>query len=328
MTAQANPTFWRDRPVFVTGGPGLVGSAVIEELVEAGARVVCLWLDWIPDSQLVRSGLERKIINVKGDVADQALMERILGEHEITTVIHLAAQAIVGVANRNPISTFESNIKGTWSLLEACRRSPLVKHIVVASSDKAYGEQPVLPYTEDMPLLAGNLYDVSKACTDMIAQSYAHTYGMPITISRCGNFYGEGDLNWSRIVPGTIRAILRNEAPQIRSNGQLIRDYFYVRDGAHAYITLAEKMEEKPEINGHAFNFSTDKPMTVLELTDMILKMMGSSLQPVILNQAKNEIENQHLSSKKAHEMLGWTAQYSHEEGLKRTIEWYRSVVR
>jgi len=255
------------------------------------------------------------------------LMERILGEYEVTTVIHLAAQAIVGVANRNPISTFESNIKGTWSLLEACRRSPLVKHIVVASSDKAYGDQPTLPYTEDMPLLARNPYDVSKACADMLAQSYAETWDLPVTISRCGNFYGEGDLNWSRIVPGTIRSIIRGEAPTIRSNGKLIRDYFYVRDGAHAYVTLAEKMEENPDIRGHAFNFSTDKPMTVLELTGQLLKLMKSDLKPVILDQAKGEIENQHLSSAKARKMLGWEPQYDMEEGLKRTIEWYKKVL-
>jgi CDP-glucose 4,6-dehydratase len=327
MKGGANLLFWRDRPVFVTGGPGLVGSAVVEELVKGGARVICLWHDWVPDSELVRSDVFNKIIRINGAVEDQALMERILGEYEVTTVIHLAAQAIVGTAQRNPVSTFESNIKGTWSLLEACRRSPLVKHIVVASSDKAYGDQPTLPYTEDMPLLAKNPYDVSKACADMIAQSYAMTWDTPITIARCGNFFGEGDLNWSRIVPGTIRSIIRGEAPQIRSNGKLIRDYFYVRDGAHAYVTLAEQMEEKPEIRGHAFNFSTDKPMNVLELTDQLLKLMGSDLKPVVLNQTKGEIENQHLSSAKARKLLGWEPQYSMEEGLKKTVEWYKSIL-
>lgn len=320
---------WHDRPVFVTGGAGLVGNALVDELVGLGASVVVLIRDDVPSPLQEWNPSMAKVTKVHGKLEDQALMERILGEYDIKTVFHLAAQAIVGVANRNPISTFESNIQGTWSLLEACRRSPLVTEVVVASSDKAYGEQPVLPYTEDMPLLARNPYDVSKACTDMLAQSYAATYGMNVAISRCGNFFGEGDFNWSRIVPGTIRSIVRNEPPVLRSDGTLIRDYFYVRDGAHAYRVLAEHLASNPEkIRGEAFNFSTDQEVSVIDLTNMILQLMGSDLKPVIQNNAPNEILKQNLSSAKARKELGWTPQYTLEDGLKRTIAWYENFLK
>lgn len=321
------PIAWRDRPVFVTGGTGLVGSALVEELLELKASVVCLIRDDVPSAQLDRIEGFARVTKVYGELEHQALMERILGEYDIKTVFHLAAQAIVGVANRNPVSTFESNIRGTWSLLEACRRSPLVSEIIVASSDKAYGEQPVLPYTEDMPLLARNPYDVSKACTDMLAQTYAETFALPIAIARCGNFFGEGDCNWSRIVPGTIRSILRNERPIIRSDGTLVRDYFYVRDGAHAYRMLAEHLAQHPNIRGEAFNFSTDEEVTVIDLVQRITRLMGSSLEPVIQGNAPNEILHQHLSSKKAREQLGWTPQYSLDDGLRTTIAWYRNAL-
>lgn len=305
----------------------MVGNALVDELVGLGASIVVLIRDDVPSPLQDWNPAMAKVTKVHGKLEDQALMERILGEYDIKTVFHLAAQAIVGVANRNPISTFESNIQGTWCLLEACRRSPLVEQVVVASSDKAYGEQPVLPYTEDMPLLARNPYDMSKAATDMLAQSYAHTYGMNVAISRCGNFFGEGDFNWSRIVPGTVRSVLKGEAPVLRSDGTLIRDYFYVRDGAHAYRVLAEHLALHPEIRGEAFNFSTDKEVSVVDLTNLILKLMGSNLKPVIQNNAPNEILKQNLSSKKAREVLGWTPQYTLEDGLKRTIEWYRNFL-
>jgi CDP-glucose 4,6-dehydratase len=316
--------FWQDRRVFVTGAFGLVGSSTVALLEQAGADIVVLQRDKFPQSELVRSKASERVTVIDGDITDQSLMERVLGEYEVKTVLHLAAQAIVGVANRNPVSTFDSNIRGTWSLLEACRRSPLVEEIVVASSDKAYGDQPLLPYTEDMPLLAKHPYDVSKACTDLIAQSYALDFGLPVTISRCGNFYGPGDLNWNRIVPGVIRSVVRNTTPVIRSDGSYLRDYFYVEDGAQAYLTLAEKMHGNKALNGQVFNFSTEEPLTVLQLTDKILQLMGSSLKPDVRNEASGEILKQHLSAKKAREMLGWMPRFSLDTGLKQTIEWYK----
>ncbi len=289
--------------------------------------MVCLWRDDVWNSYVHTQGLTNRITRVSGSLEDTLLMERILGEYEIRTVIHLAAQAIVGVANRNPLSTFESNVRGTWCLLEACRRSPLVQQVVVASSDKAYGDQPKLPYTEDMPLLAMNPYDVSKACTDIIAQSYAKTFGLPVAISRCGNFFGEGDLNWNRIVPGTLRSILRNEAPVIRSDGTLTRDYFYAADGAAAYLCLAEALAAKPELSGEAFNFSTDEPLSALAMVEKLLTLTGSKLQPVILNQASHEIAHQSLSSAKARSVLGWKPKYALDDGLKNAIAWYEKIL-
>lgn len=320
--------FWRDRRVFITGASGLVGSATTRMLLEMGADIVILQRDTVPQSELVRSGTASKVVTVMGDLSDQLALERILGEYEVRTVLHLAAQAIVGVANRNPVSTFESNIRGTWNLLEACRRSPIVKEIVVASSDKAYGDQPSLPYTEDMPLRAVHPYDVSKACTDLIAQSYAADFGLPVTISRCGNFYGPGDLNWNRIVPGTIRSALRGERPVIRSDGSFLRDYFYVEDGARAYAVLAEKMAQDPSLKGHVFNFSTEEPLTVLEIAGKVLSLLGSGLELDVRNEASGEILQQHLSAAKARAMLGWAPAYTLEDGLKKTIEWYREILR
>ncbi len=319
--------FWRDRRVLVTGASGLVGGWVVRRLLEAEADVVCLIRDDIPDSELTRSGMNTRIKTVHGQVQDQSLMERALGEYEVQTVIHLAAQTIVGVANRNPISTFESNIAGTWVLLEAARRSPAVKQIVIASSDKAYGDQPNLPYTEDAPLQGRHPYDVSKSCADLIAQSYAVSYGLPVVVTRCGNFYGGGDLNWNRIIPGTIRSILRGTRPVIRSDGNYIRDYFYVEDGAHAYLTLAEKLAEQPELAGHAFNFSNQISVSVIEIVQKILAAMDSDLEPDIRNEANNEIRNQVLDAAKARTMLQWSPLFSLDEGLTRTISWYRNFL-
>jgi CDP-glucose 4,6-dehydratase len=319
----ADSLFWRDRPTFVTGATGLVGSWLVRRLVAAGADVVCLVRDWVPRSELVRSGELERVKVVRGDVCDQALLERALGEHEIDTVIHLAAQTIVGIANRNPISTFETNIQGTWALLEACRRTPSVKQIVVASSDKAYGDQLQLPYDETTPLQGQHPYDVSKSCADLNAYTYAKSYQLPLVITRCGNFYGGGDLNWNRIVPGTIRSVVRGERPVIRSDGSYIRDYFYVEDGANVYMLLAEQLARRPELRGEAFNFSNEIQVTVLDLVQRILNTMGSDLQPDVRNEATNEIRHQYLSAAKARRMLGWEPLFTLDASLERTIAWY-----
>jgi CDP-glucose 4,6-dehydratase len=322
-----NPQFWQDRPTFVTGATGLVGGWLVHQLVNLDADVVCLVRDWVPQSELLRAGQLEQVKVVRGDITDQALLERALGEYEIDTVIHLAAQTIVGIANRNPVSTFESNIRGTWTLLEACRRTPTVKQIILASSDKAYGDQTILPYHEDMPLQGQHPYDVSKSCADLIGQTYAATYGLPVVITRCGNFYGGGDLNWNRIVPGTIRSILRRKRPVIRSDGSYIRDYFYVEDGAAAYVLLAEKLAENRDLIGHSFNFSNECQITVFDLVKRILSLMNSDLEPEILGEASNEILHQYLSAEKARRLLGWKPQFTLDEGLQAAIEWYRNFL-
>lgn len=326
---RASSGFWRDRPVLVTGATGLVGGWLVERLLSAGAEVVCLVRDWVPASRLLASepGLAERVNTVRGDVRDQALLERVLGEYEVATVIHLAAQTIVPIANRNPISTFETNIAGTWSLLEACRRSPRVAQVVVASSDKAYGEQRELPYTEDTPLQGRHPYDVSKSCADLISMSYAATYDLPVVVTRCGNFYGGGDLNWNRIVPGTIRSILRGESPVVRSDGTLIRDYFYVEDGAAAYMLLAEELAARPELKGRAYNFSNELQLTVLEMVQAIASRMETTLRPDVRGEATYEIPHQYLSAARAREELGWTPLFSLEEGLDRTVAWYRAFL-
>jgi CDP-glucose 4,6-dehydratase len=320
-------SFWRDRPVLVTGATGLVGSWLVRRLVEAKADVVCLIRDWVPQSEMVRSGTVESVKVVRGDVCDRDLLERVVGEYEADTVFHLAAQTIVGIANRNPVSTFESNIQGSWSVLEACRRSPSVHSIVLASSDKAYGDQEVLPYSEDTPLEGRHPYDVSKSCADLIAQTYGKTFNLPVAITRCGNFYGGGDLNWNRIVPGTIRSALRGERPVIRSDGQFVRDYFYVEDGAAAYMLLAERLAEDRALRGAAFNFSNELRITVSCLVEKILLRLDSPLRPEIRNEASNEIRHQCLSAEKARKELGWNPLFTMDEGLDRTIDWYRDFL-
>jgi CDP-glucose 4,6-dehydratase len=317
-------TIWLDRPVLVTGATGLVGGWLGRRLIAEGADLVCLVRDWIPQSELVASAAIENVKIVRGDIGDRALLERILGEYEINTVMHLAAQTVVGVANLNPVSTFESNIAGTWNLLEACRRSPLVKSIVVASSDKAYGEQTHLPCTEESTLSGRHPYEASKVCADVIAQTYAATYGLPVAITRCGNFYGGGDLNWNRLVPGTIRAVVRGVRPVIRSDGRHARDYFYVEDGVAAYLLLAARLWSDDRLYGRAFNFSNETRIDVLALVRVILRQMHSALEPDVRNAASNEIRDQYLSAERARTELGWRAQFTLEEGLRRTIDWYR----
>ena len=321
------PGFWRARPTLITGATGLLGGWLTRRLLDDGADIVCLVRDWVPQSELVSSGALARVRTVRGDVRDQALLERVLGEYEIDTVFHLAAQTIVGVAHRNPVSTFETNIQGTWALLEACRRSPRVKSIVVASSDKAYGDQERLPYDEDTPLQGQHPYDVSKSCADLIAHSYAVSYGLPVAITRCGNFYGGGDLNWNRLVPGTIRSVLHGERPVIRSDGTLVRDYFYVEDGVGANVRLAEALRTNPELAGEGFNFSNEIQVTVLDLVRRILAHMGSSLEPDVRNEASHEIKHQYLSAAKARRMLDWSPSFELDAGLERTVSWYRDFL-
>ncbi|HXG30083.1 MAG TPA: NAD-dependent epimerase/dehydratase family protein [Thermodesulfobacteriota bacterium] len=323
----ASNRFWLDRPVLVTGATGLLGGWLVKRLLNLGAEMVCLVRDWVPQSELVRARLIERVRVVRGDVCNQALLERVLGEYEIDTVFHLAAQTIVPIANCNPVSTFRTNIGGTWALLEACRRSPRIGRIVVASSDKAYGTHESLPYVEEMPLRGSSPYDVSKSCADLIARCFAVTFGLPVAITRCGNLFGGGDLNWNRIVPGTIRSILRGERPIIRSDGLYVRDYFYVEDAAAANVLLAERIGEDRALYGEAFNFSYERPLTVIEIAGLLLRLMDSRLEPDIRNEATGEIRSQYLSAKRARNVLGWKPLFTLEEGLKRTIEWYRKVL-
>lgn len=328
MEDLVNRQFWGTRPVLVTGATGLLGASLVRLLESVNADVVAIVRDWVPQSEVVRSKLFDRIRVVRGDVVDQALVERVLGEYEIDTVMHLAAQTIVSIANRNPVGTFESNIRGTWSVLEACRRSPTVKQIVVASSDKAYGTQAVLPYSESSPLEGRHPYDVSKSCSDLIAQMYAQTYGLPVCITRCGNFYGPGDLNWNRIVPGTMRSAIRGERPIVRSDGKFVRDYIFVDDGAAAYMQTAEVLAKNRALAGEAFNFSNETPLTVLSLVERILSAVGrTDLEPDVRNEASNEIREQFLDARKARETLAWKPRFSLDDGLARTHTWYRSFL-
>ena len=323
----ASIDFWRSRRVFVTGCTGILGSWLTQALVEAGAVVVGLIRDLVPHSNLFRSGVHAHIVQVDGDITDYGLLERALNEYEIDSVFHLAAQPLVRVANRMPAGTFETNVRGTWLLLEACRLSKTVKRIVVASSDKAYGDQEVLPYIETAPLQGRHPYDVSKSCADLIARAFAYTYEMPLGVTRCGNIYGGGDLNWDRIVPGTMRSVLRGERPVIRSDGTLLRDYLYVDDIVEGYLRLAERLEDT-SLHGQAFNFGLDDPKSAREIVDAIIALSDyPDLQPVILNQASHEIKRQYLFSEKARRVFGWQPRYSLEEGLRRTMEWYRAYL-
>jgi len=326
-TELQEPAFWKDRPVLVTGGAGLLGGSLVKRLLTAQARLVCLLRDRMPHPEVVPRDLLQRATLVRGDVRDQALLERTFREHQIDTVFHAAAQAVVGVANRNPVATFETNVQGTWCLLEACRRNPGVRQIVVSSSDKAYGEQVELPYREDMALIGRNPYEVSKACADLIATGYARSYDVPVAVTRCGNFFGGGDLNWNRIVPGTIQAICRGQRPVIRSDGKFIRDYLYADDGAAAQMHLARRLAEDRTLTGEAFNFSYEVQVTVVELVEKIAQLMGSSMTPDIRNEASQEIRVQFLSAAKARERLGWKPLYSMEQALRETVHWYRNYL-
>jgi len=317
--------FWLDRPVFVTGATGLLGSALVRRLVELHAMPVCLMRDWVGHSRFVEDDFHRHSVVVRGALEDFELLLRTVNEYEIDTVFHLGAQTIVGTAARSPLSTFESNVRGTWNLLEACRLCPsTVSRIVVASSDKAYGEHDTLPYTEQFPLHARYPYDVSKACADMIGISYFHSFGLPVAITRCGNLFGGGDLNFNRLVPGTIRSALRGEAPLIRSDGTYLRDYFYVEDAVDAYLHLAEALPRE-DVVGEVFNFGNETPISVLEMVEMILELTGqTALTPTVLGEACREISKQFLDCEKARTILNWRPRRTMPEGLAATIAWYR----
>lgn len=318
--------FWNNRTAFVTGATGFVGAHIAKALIEKGARVVCLQRDNVRANSLDIFNLASKVTVINGALEDFSLMQRVLNEYEIEAVFHLAAQALVGAANRSPFSTFESNIRGTYSLLEACRITPTVKRVVVASSDKAYGSHKELPYTEDYPLHGLFSYDASKVCTDVISRSFSHTYNLPVTVTRFANIYGPGDLNLSRIIPGTIMSVLKNERPIIRSDGTPKRDFVYVDDVADAYLMLAEKIED---IKGEAFNFGTNEPVQMLELAKRIILLAGKEgeLEPHVMLQTKieREIDEQYLAAEKAKNVLGWTPKVDLDEGLKQTIDWYRA---
>lgn len=321
------PDTWNGSRVLVTGATGIVGSWLCRELVRLGAHVVVLVRDQDPQSELFRSGDAESTSVVTGELEDYATVERALNEHEIGAVFHLGAQTIVGTALRSPLQTFKSNIEGSWNVLEASRRlEGLATRVVVASSDKAYGEHPKLPYHEEMPLLASHPYDVSKACTDMLARTYAESYGLPVTVARCGNIYGGGDLNWSRIVPGTIRSILRKERPVVRSDGTYVRDYLYVRDAVSGYLALADAVD-RDEVRGEAFNLSTESSVTVMQIVETVCKLMQSDLEPLVLDQARGEIKSQSLAATRAGQVLGWQAEYDLERGLAETIDWYRAYL-
>ena len=321
---------WNGKNVFITGATGLLGSWLTKHMVDKGANVIILNRDTMPKSILWSSSdefdyIKDKITIVHGCLEDYQLLERAINEYEIEVVFHLGAQTIVRIANRNPLSTFESNIRGTYNILEACRRNAsIIKGIIVASSDKAYGEQERLPYEESTPLKGTHPYDVSKSCVDLISYTYFNTYKLPVCVTRCGNLYGPGDLNFNRIIPGTIHSLLNQERPIIRSDGSYIRDYFYVKDGVLAYAMLAEKLYEM-DIAGESFNFSNEIQVSVLQLVEKIIETIGSELNPEILGEAKNEIAHQYLSAKKARSVLNWRPHYTLEAGLKETIEWYKS---
>jgi CDP-glucose 4,6-dehydratase len=304
--------------VLVTGATGILGGWLVQALVGRGHRVACLVRDHVPQANFWLLGLDRKVSIVRGCLENMDDVVRALNEYEIEVVHHLAAQPIVTIGNRNPLSTFEANIKGSWNLLEACRNHRLTKRIVFATSDKAYGDLDTLPYTEDMPLRGSHPYDCSKSCADLLAQCYLKTYKLPVAIVRCGNLYGGGDLNWNRIIPGTIRSVLRGEAPIVRSDGSPLRDYLYVKDAVSAYLALGDA-----DAAG-AFNFGTETPTSVLDVVKTILRLMKSKLKPVVKNEASNEIAQQWLSSSKARKVLGWRPDYDLERGLRETVAWYR----
>jgi len=321
-----NDSDWKGQSVFVTGAGGFLGAWLAKALLERGSQVVCLLRDGVPNNLLSMLGIASKVHIVRGDIVDYATVERAINEYEAETVFHLAAQALVGTANRSPLSTFETNIKGTWNVLEAARQIDTVKQTVVASSDKAYGSQPTLPYTEDASMNGLHPYDASKSCTDILARTYGHTWDMPVTVTRCGNLYGGGDLNWNRIVPGTVESLVNGKSPIIRSDGKFMRDYLYVEDAAEAYICLAEQTNQEG-MRGKAYNFGLGRPVSVLEVVNELCDIHGERIEPTILNQAKGEIRDQYLDCALADSELGWKPRHELRQGLEKAYRWYRDYL-
>jgi CDP-glucose 4,6-dehydratase len=312
------------RTVLITGAAGLLGGWVARELLASGASVVGLDNAWNGARATIPP---KEVEQVDGDVRDTALIRTLVTERGIDTLIHLAAQTLVGPAIDDPVDTFSNNIEGSWSVLEACRVTGTVRRIVVASSDKAYGDASGRPYREEMALRPQHPYDTSKAVTDMLAQTYAFTYGLPVAITRCGNLFGGGDLNWSRIIPGTIRSVVKGEAPVVRSDGTFVRDYLYVRDAAAGVVALADAVGNRPEIAGAAFNFAAGVRPSVIDVVRRILALMGSDLEPVVMALPLKEIPEQRVSAARARRLLGWRPRVSLESGLRETIEWYRGYL-
>jgi CDP-glucose 4,6-dehydratase len=322
---------WKGRKVFVTGGTGVVGTNLVTRLEGFGAEVTALVRDWVPGTRVLGSWLSGKAgVNlVRGELEDYQLLERAIAEYEIEYIFHLGAQTIVSIGNASPVGTFRANIQGTWNLLEAARvvsgYSSHLRGICVASSDKAYGASENLPYTEDQPLAGTHPYEVSKSCADLLARSYAATYDLPVAVARMGNIYGPGDLNFNRVIPGTIRSLLAGKRPEIRSDGTPVREYLYVGDAVEAYLTMAGRAGDK-RVRGEAFNFSSGEKATVLEVVKRITKKMDMNLKPVILDESRHEIQDQYLSIEKAKKILKWKPAFTLDAGLDLTIPWYREV--
>ena len=313
---------WSGRAVLITGAAGLLGRSVAARLVAAGAEVIGLDIAWNTPRMAIRPA---GVKPVDGDVRDIALLGQLLGDLHVDSVIHLAAQTLVGPALSDPTYTFANNIEGSWSVLEACRLATSISSVVVASSDKAYGDWAGRPYHEEMALRARHPYDVSKAATDLLAQSYAATYRLPIAVTRCGNLYGGGDLNWSRIVPGTIRSVLEGEPPVIRSDGTLVRDYLHVDDGANGVLRLADAVRERAELRGEPFNLAGSDRLTVREIVDRILAIMGSGLEPNLLGMELAELPAQRVSTAKVRRIVGWRSRITLDAGLREAVDWYRT---
>ena len=318
--------FWRERPVAVTGATGFLGTHLVDALVELGASVVVLVRDDLPRTSPASAWLERVTV-VRGAVEDHDVVSRFLGDYDVRTVFHLAAQSQVGAAVRLPRLTFEANVRGTWVLLDAARLCTSVEQVVVASSDKAYGAHAELPYREEMPLLGANPYDASKACADILAQSYHASFGLPVCTTRCGNLFGPGDLNWQRLVPGTVRSLLRDEPPLIRSDGTLVRDYLFVGDAVDGYLALVERMAGEPSLHGLPFNLSAEEPLSVFALVERLQSCAGTALEPHVLGTATHELQAQYLSAERARSLLGWEARTPLDDALRATIDWYRTYL-